>query len=323
MSAALTTKQFKSWLDVNAGRMAPYIRVPEGDDPKQYLEDVKRAIVMAYDGNVFLQRCTPISMLKAACGLVRYHVELGGSYPEAYIVPYKNEAVGIVGYRGLIKLMREGGTVSEVNVVQVREKDEFVPDTSLLGNSWKHIPARGNRGEITDVYAEFQLTDGRIRRFAMTKEEIDQHGQLTSKTFDLPDSPWKRHWDAMAAKTVIRIPISRGIIPVNFPKGISTEGALSDDAGCDVVIEPEPRVEMFPPEEPKHQPKQTKPPKSAKQEKLPIPFSEDALKADMAMAETVERVDQVVQAYMEDASEDQLSEIHAEAEKRRKELTNA
>lgn len=321
-----TTQKFKAWLDANANRIEPYIRVPKGEDPQQYLQDVKRALVMSYDSTPALQRCTPISMLKTACGLARYHVEIGGAFPEAYIVPYGQEAVGIVGYRGLIKLLLEGGTVEQINVVFVHEADEFQPMESMLQqDQWVHRPARRSRGPKTDVYSEFLMPGGMIRRFWMSVDEINEHGKLTSKTFGHKDSPWEKHWDAMASKTVIRLPISRGLIPIKFPRGVSASGALGDDATADLVIEPEQIEEEKPKQPPPRKPKVHEAAATVSAKATANHGALDAFKARLVVCDTAEAVDRELQEWVNDPflTEDELASAKKACDERKAVLTGA
>lgn len=148
----------------------------------------------------------------------RLGLEIGGALPQAYLVPYGKKAVFQIGYRGLIELVTRSGSVQEVGVEFVYEGDAFRREMGIDGK-WTHIasdaPDREQR-EITHVYSEFRLADGRIKRYAMTKAEIDSHAERFSPTAMDKEGPWRQHWKAMACKTVIRQPIMRGLLPIRL-----------------------------------------------------------------------------------------------------------
>ena len=90
---------------------------------------------------------------------------------------------------------------------EVHSNDEFKYEygTSAF---LKHIPARGERGEVTDFYVVATLAGGGKPFLVMTKAECMEHGKKHSKTFDHKTntfnskSPWATNEIPMCKKTV-------------------------------------------------------------------------------------------------------------------------
>jgi recombination protein RecT len=177
-----------------------------------------RVTLMAINDNPRLLQCTPESVYAALLESARLGLEIGGALPQGYLVPYGKKAVFQLGYRGLIDLVLRSGNVKRVHVEFVHVGDVFHREMGIDGR-WQHVASNDvNREDqpITHVYSEFKMSDGETQRYAMTKAEIDKHGQQFSQSWGDADGPWQQHWKAMAAKTVIRQPIQHGLIPIRL-----------------------------------------------------------------------------------------------------------
>lgn len=165
-----------------------------------------------------LRECTEESLLAALIESGRTGLEIGGPMPQAYIVPYKRRAVFVVGYRGLVDMVLRSGRVTGLNVELVYQGDTFHREPGIYGkliHRASDAPDRESR-PITHVYSEFEMTDGKVRRFCMSAEQINKHAEHFSKTFSQPEGAWKTSWEAMASKTLIRRPVQRGLIPIRL-----------------------------------------------------------------------------------------------------------
>lgn len=173
---------------------------------------------MSIDENPVLLRCTPESLYKAIITAARYGLEIGGSLAQAYIVPYKDRAQLIIGYRGLIALVLRTGAATQVVAEAVREGDTF-DRTMGIGGKITHIASKApDRDEkpITHVYCQYLLANGNIVEDVMTRSEVNRHAELYSKAASKADSPWNTAWLQMALKTVLRRPVLRGLVPVTL-----------------------------------------------------------------------------------------------------------
>jgi recombination protein RecT len=210
-----------------------------------------RVALMAVNENPALLACSPQSIYAAVLESARLGLEIGGPVAQAYLVPYKmrdkvtkqlvTRASFQPSYRGLIDLVMRNGGVRKVNVQAVYVGDLFKRDLGILG-TFIHEPGddpdRESR-EITHVYSEFLFPDKEVTRFVMTTKEINEHARRFSKSWGDPDGPWKTDWKSMASKTVIRLPIMRGLVPVHLRDDVrqyvvaedTQPGSLKDLAG--------------------------------------------------------------------------------------------
>jgi recombination protein RecT len=99
-----------------------------------------------------LARCTPESFLGALLTASQLGLEAGPT-GEAYFVPYGQVCTFIPGYRGLIKLARQSGQVSDIYAEIVYENDEFDVTLGLHRNldssRWSTGPIAATRPTST------------------------------------------------------------------------------------------------------------------------------------------------------------------------------
>lgn len=111
------------------------------------------------------------------------------------------ESQFIIGYRGLIDLVRRSGQVSTIEAREVHENDEF--DFSYgLNDTLHHKPKLGDRGAVIAYYAIAKMKDGGYNFMVMSKEEVEKHRDKHAKAKNF--GPWKDEFDAMSKKTVLR-----------------------------------------------------------------------------------------------------------------------
>lgn len=128
-----------------------------------------------------------------------------------YLTPRPNrkarngvEVLGIVGYRGDIQLIYNGGAVASVVVEVVHKNDSYrylrqpgeVPEHKF--DPWAR---RETRGDIVGVYAYGVMTSGAISRvIELNMDDIDR-AMKSSPTSNSPYSPWHTDFKAMVLKT--------------------------------------------------------------------------------------------------------------------------
>ena len=169
--------------------------------------------------NPKLMNCDPKSILgalfqSAALGL-EPNVE-----GQAYIVPYSNEAVFQIGYKGIIDLFYRHESSLSIDAHTVHENDDF-SYTYGTESKLEHQPALSNRGKAIAYYAVAKMRDGASVFKVMSKEDCEQHGKKHSKTYG--NGPWKTDFDAMAKKTVL-LQLAKLL-----PKSVEIQHALSMD----------------------------------------------------------------------------------------------
>jgi len=155
-----------------------------------------------------LGKCDQTSFLGAIMQCAQLGLEPGGALGHAYLLPFENrkkditEVQLIVGYRGMIDLVRRSGQIMSIEARAVYEADHF--DVQLgLHSDLVHIPAwdAHDRGPLRFVYAVAKLKDGGTQFEVMSRVEVER---VRAKSRAGQSGPWVDHFEEMAKKTVIR-----------------------------------------------------------------------------------------------------------------------
>lgn len=143
-----------------------------------------------------------------------------GLLGQCYLIPFNKtenqggkwvtvdvEAQFIIGYKGLIDLVRRSGQVSILEARVVYENDEF--DYAYgLEDYLKHKPTLTKRGKPIAYYAVCKLKDGGSSFLVMGQEEMENYRDQYAKSKNYKTKevtgPWKNEFEAMAKKTVLR-----------------------------------------------------------------------------------------------------------------------
>lgn len=155
-----------------------------------------------------LMECYPPSILGAVIQTAQWGLTLDPIIGEAYPVPFKNNKRNrtdcelIVGYKGLLKLVKNTGQVNEIYAHAVFKGDDFHfsygSDQHLhhvsktRGTDWK---------DITHFYAFCKLTPNGQQFEVMTKEEVDA---IRRRSKAANNGPWNTDYVEMGRKTVLR-----------------------------------------------------------------------------------------------------------------------
>jgi len=146
-----------------------------------------------------LLACDPISLFGAIIQASQLGLEIGPG--GAYLVPYKKEVQVIPDYRGLMKLARNSGNITNFYPKIVMGNDQF--DYMYGSNEFLNFkPAASNRGEIIGAFAYAKFKDSNDAQFEFMPIEDIERIRQRSKAKD--DGPWKTDYEAMCMKTVIR-----------------------------------------------------------------------------------------------------------------------
>lgn len=167
------------------------------------LDRLIKVILFAVNKNPTLAGCTPTSIVQCAMGAAELGLDLGGSLGQAYMVPYKNTAQFIIGYRGFIHLARQSGTIASIASHVVYRGDKL--SVNFAEEHILHEPDLDAEdmadSDIVAVYAIARFKDGSRQVEVMTRRQVDAI-RRRSKASD--NGPWKTDYAEMARKTVIR-----------------------------------------------------------------------------------------------------------------------
>ena len=223
-------------------------------DVKGRLEDIlgKRAaafgnsIVNVVSGSKQLMevaRNNPGSIMRAAMKAATINLPIEPALGQAAIVPYKNEAVFQLMYRGVIQLCVRSGQYKKIHCSEIYA-DELKSHNPITGEvkfndpaTYKMRYADKNGQNVVGHYAYFRLTSGFEKAEYMTKAEVMVHAQKYSKAFqyDLKEgkkaSPWSTDPIPMGNKTVLLKLLKRfGIMSIEMQDAITAERETFDEA---------------------------------------------------------------------------------------------
>ncbi|WP_129141488.1 recombination protein RecT [Modicisalibacter coralii] len=188
--------------------------------PKHITPDrISRIALTEVNKTPALGKCDPMSLFGSIIQSAQLGLELGGALGHAYLVPYKDQAQFIIGYRGMIDLARRSGQMVSLQAHTVHENDDFEFEYGL-DEKLRHVPARGQRGPMIAVYAVAKLTGGGHQIEVMWKEDVDAIRQQ-SKAGN--SGPWRDHYEEMAKKTAIRRLFKYLPVSVEMQKAVSLD----------------------------------------------------------------------------------------------------
>lgn len=148
-----------------------------------------------------LKLCTMSSILQCVMTSAELGLEPGGALGHAYLVPFKDTCTLIIGYRGLIDLIRRSGQLASIRAVVVHSKDRF-RFTEGIEQGIEHEPfLDGDPGLMTRVYCVAKLKDGSVQVEVMSKNDVDK---IKGRSRASSSGPWVTDYEEMAKKTVLR-----------------------------------------------------------------------------------------------------------------------
>lgn len=181
------------------------------------------AIISAVSGNKNLQACKPESIISVALQGTALNFPPSQSTGMYYIVPYKDTASFILGYKGMIQLAIRTGQYKRINAIDVREGElvSWDPFTEELELDIQYDSDRERRKPI-GYAGMFELVNGFRKTVYWSREKIVAHGKRFSKSFNR--GPWQTDFDAMAKKTVIRDLLGHwGVMSVDFAQAMDMD----------------------------------------------------------------------------------------------------
>jgi recombination protein RecT len=215
--------ELKNQLSQAAGNQPQQKPVTPSQQVGTYLEKMMPSISAVLPKHVTADRMSRIALnvirtnpkllacdINSLMGSVLEAAKLGlepGLMGQCYLIPFENKNAGrvdcqfIIGYRGLIDLVRRSGQVSTIEARTVYENDDFDYEYGLE-SFLKHKPALKNKGAAIAYYAVAKLKDGGSSFLVMSHEEMEQYRDKYAKSKNY--GPWKDEFDAMCKKSVLR-----------------------------------------------------------------------------------------------------------------------
>jgi len=213
MASPSVQEQFKNALKDNTG---PFIA----------------SIIDLYNGDTYLQKCNPTQVVMECLKAATLKLPINKSLGFAYIVPYGNEPQFQIGYKGLIQLAMRTAQYRIINADMVYE-GEFRTMNKLTGEF--DLSGVKTSDVIVGYFAHIEMLNGFAKTLYMTKEKVLAHAKKYSKSFSKESSPWKKEFDAMAIKTVLRNLLGHyGYLSVDMISAFDNDADVADRIQEDV-----------------------------------------------------------------------------------------
>lgn len=168
-------------------------------------ERFARVAITEVRRNPELANCDPASFMSALVQSAQLGLEIGSGLGLSYMIPFRNSRTGtkevqlIIGYRGLLALVRRSGEIKSIRANVVYNGDYF---KYKLGTEEviDHEPCgETSPAHIIKVYAVADLKDGGRQIEVMSRQQIDQIRDRGRK-----NPVWNSDYAEMARKTVLR-----------------------------------------------------------------------------------------------------------------------
>ena len=183
------------------------------------------SIIDLYNGDTYLQGCNPKEVAMEALKAATLNLPINKNLGYAYIVPYKNKGKLTpqfqIGYKGYIQMAQRSGQYKALNAGIMYEGMEVKRD--FLRGTFEII-GEPKSDKVIGYFAYFQLLNGYEKAVYMTKDEVTEHAERYSQSYGSDYSPWKKQFDEMAQKTVIKKLLSKyGVLTTEFQDAMKEE----------------------------------------------------------------------------------------------------
>lgn len=183
------------------------------------------SIIDLYNGDSYLQGCNPKEVAMEALKAATLNLPINKSLGYAYIVPFKNKGKLTpqfqIGYKGYIQMAQRSGQYKALNAGIMYEGMEIKRD--FLRGTFEII-GEPKSDKVIGYFAYFQLLNGYEKAIYMTKDEVTEHAKRYSQAYGSDYSPWKKQFDEMAQKTVIKKLLSKyGVLTTEFQDAVKEE----------------------------------------------------------------------------------------------------
>lgn len=89
---------------------------------------------------------------------------------------------------------------------------------------------------VAGYIAHFELVNGFKKSLYMTVDEIKEHAKKYSQSYGSASSPWTKHFDSMASKTVLKMLISRwGVLSTDMAQAVQADQSVVDKSSFTYV----------------------------------------------------------------------------------------
>lgn len=185
-------------------------------------------------GSKQLRECDPKTIVHAAIQSIALKLDLDKNLGFAYIVPYGRVAQFQMGYKGFIQLAMRSGQYKTMNVTAIRE-GQLIANNILTGEIEFNADAKTS-DKVIGYAAYFRLINGFEKTLFMNSDQVEKHAQRYSKMYNHAESLWKKDFEKMALKTVLKLLLSKyGILSVDMQVALKTDQSVINDVEGDEI----------------------------------------------------------------------------------------
>lgn len=169
-----------------------------------HFEKLARSFAWEINTNTSLKSCSQISIINAFYKCCEYGLDPASSLGQAWMIPYSGAIDFQIGYRGWLKLLFNNPLVANVYSHAVYANDEFEYELGMHPTV-THKPTKSNqeRGELIATYGIVKLKNGEAQIKVCWLDEIEE-SKASSRSSNKSNSPWTKHFEAMALVVPIR-----------------------------------------------------------------------------------------------------------------------
>lgn len=198
-------------------------------------ERLYQIALACYKQDSGLGSCDPASILScllkcSALGLEPSVVDDRGS---CYLIPRKGSATFMLGYRGMLELMRRSGEYRSIQVQAVHQGDFFEYEYGT-NQHLTHRPCAAP-GKLTHVYLVARLVSGEEYINVLTRSQVDERRKRSQAR---SSGPWSTDYEEMAKKTVVRASYKYLPSSVELRDAVAADGTTPEMAWAEPVPEP-------------------------------------------------------------------------------------
>lgn len=189
------------------------------------------SVITAVGNSDDLKKCTTSSILMSAMRAATLRLSVDPGIGQAYLVPYKDKATLIVGYKGLYAMALRTGKYRFLNVARICEGQEVVLEQLRGIHTIEGHPLSKT---VIGYLLYFELVSGFSKTFYMTVEELWAHADQYSASwkYNKAKSFWTTQPDMMMAKTIMRLGLMHwGVFDPNDASLIGQVDDTEDENG--------------------------------------------------------------------------------------------
>lgn len=199
--------------------------------------------------NSLLANADPNSVLQAAAVAATLDLPLNNNLGFAYIIPYKTKVKGKngqpdtypvvaqfqMGYKGFIQLSQRSGQFKTIAATSIYD-GQLIKQNPLTGFEFDFETPTAPNAKVIGYAAYFQLLNGFEKTLYMTLENVNKHGGKYSKNFSDDLGLWKKDFESMATKTVLKLLLSKfAPMSIEMQKAVITDQAVINNADTEDI----------------------------------------------------------------------------------------